>query len=143
MIRCRWTIACHHAVVDTYTNNVSLLQIIDQITVKRLLERGEAIALPFELMTIWERGKEGESEAAVIRFVLESPDGNELGSTEVPVDLTQHQRSRARLMVAGLPFHGYGRYRLRVDLREDGDWVAVGGTDLDIVDGTAQTTPGL
>ncbi len=62
MITCRWSIACEHAVVDRYTNNVSLLHIIDQITVRVPPEPASPIPISLDVddaVGTWRRGITG------------------------------------------------------------------------------------
>jgi len=132
MTECQWTIVCEHAVVDRFTNNLSLLHVVEQITVGGSPETGELMPIPFDIMTLWERGDLESPEVAQTRTVIVAPNGDEISSTEIPVDLTEYRRLRARLRVVGMPFSGFGRYRLRVDLQDDGDWMVVGGVSLEV-----------
>lgn len=135
MITCRWSIACEHAVVDRYTNNVSLLHIIDQITVRVPPEPASPIPISLDVMTLWERGDAESPESGESRTVIVTPQGEEVSHTATRVDLTEHQRLRSRLRVLGLPFHGYGKYQFRVDLMQGGEWQAVGAAYVDVVEG--------
>jgi hypothetical protein len=132
MIEYQWSIVCEHAVVDRFTNNLSLLHVVDQITVGGSPESGQPMPMPFDIMTLWQRGDVESPEVAQTRTVIVAPNGDEISSTEVHVDLTDNRRLRARLRVVGMPFRGFGRYRLRADVQEDGDWVVVGGVSLEV-----------
>jgi len=81
MITCRWSIACEHAVVDRYTNNVSLLHIIDQITVRVPPEPASPIPISLDVMTLWERGDAESPESGESRTVIVTPQGEEVSHT--------------------------------------------------------------
>ena len=125
MIHHRWSIACARAVVDRYSNNVSLEHIIEQITVQRTMQVEKAIPIELDVMTLWEIDDTSD--------VVVSPDEEELASSELEVNLTKHKRSRNRIHLRGLPFQGFGHYILRVDLKHDDQWKAVGSVHIDVV----------
>lgn len=131
----RWSILCSHAVVDRFTNNVSLLDLVEQITVGSSETPSGPIPIALDLMTMWERTVSDAPEASRSRVVIVSPDGTEDELAQSTIDLTGHQRLRIRLRVMGIPFHGFGRYRFRVDRQVGDGWVPAGHTELHVVAG--------
>ena len=138
MIEHRWSIACHHAVVDRYTNNVSLLHLIEQITMTGRPEPDGLIPITFDIMTLWERGELDEPETRMSRIVVLNPDGCECELAERSINLTEHQRLRARLTVTGVPFQGFGRYCFRTDIKDGETWLDVGRVCIDVAQGEAK-----
>ena len=133
MIHHRWSIACARAVVDRHSNNVSLEHIIEQITVQRTMQVKKAIPIELDVMTLWEIDDSSDAATYTSRLVVVSPDKEELASSEMEVNLTKHKRSRNRIHLRGLPFQGFGHYILRVDLKHDDQWKAVGSVHIDVV----------
>ena len=132
MIHHRWSIACARAVVDRYTNSLSLEHIIEQINIQGPLPTENAIPIELDIMTLWETDEPGDTEIAQSRLTIVAPNGEELGSNEAQVDLTKHIRLRNRVHLSGLPFSGYGQYVFRVDLQRDDTWETVGNVYIDI-----------
>ena len=85
MIECKWTIVCEHAVVDRFTNNLSLLQVVDQISVGGVPESNTQMPLPFDAMTLWERDDLESPETGQTRTVIVDPNGEETSATETIV----------------------------------------------------------
>ncbi|MFP4393785.1 MAG: hypothetical protein ACLFTI_00860 [Anaerolineales bacterium] len=133
MIHHRWSIACVRAVVDRYTNNVSLEHIIEQITVQGALQDEGAIPIELDVMILWEIDEPKDADVYNSRLVVVGPDKKELASNEMKVNLTKHKRSRNRIHLQGLPFQGFGHYVLRVDLKQENQWEAVGSIHIDVV----------
>ena len=133
MIRHRWSIACARAVVDRYTNSLSLEHIIERINIQGPLPTENAIPIELDIMTLWATDEPGDSEIAQSRLTIVAPDGEELGSNEAQVDLTKHVRLRNRVHLSGLPFSGCGQYVIRVDLLRGDTWETVGNIYIDIV----------
>ena len=133
MIRHRWSIACARAVVDRYTNSLSLEHIIERINIQGPLPTENAIPIELDIMTLWATDEPGDSEIAQSRLTIVAPDGEELGSNEAQVDLTKHVRLRNRVHLSGLPFSGCGQYVFRVDLLRGDTWETVGNIYIDIV----------
>ena len=133
MIQHRWSIACTQAVVDRYTNNISLEHIIEQINIQGPLPTENAIPIELDIMTLWATDEPGDTEIAQSRLTIVAPNGEELGSNEAQVDLTKHVRLRNRAHLSGLPFAGSGQYVFRVDLLRGNTWETVGNVYMDIV----------
>jgi len=75
MIHHRWSIACARAVVDRYTNNISLEHIIEQINIQGPLPTENAIPIELDIMTLWATDEPGDSEIAQSRLTIVAPDG--------------------------------------------------------------------
>lgn len=128
-----WTIVCLRAVLDRYTNRLSLLEVIDELTivagqkVPSSLEEKAALPLHLEVATQWERSDLKIPEGGEYRIELVTPTQETGAVGELRVDLTAAPRSRVILRFDRLPLAGLGRYRFVVHKKEDGqsDWEVV------------------
>lgn len=125
-----WTIVCLTAVLDKYTNRISLLEVIDEITISE----GEEVALPLhlEVASQWERSRFDTPEDGFCRVQVFTPAGELSGGGELPVDLSAAPRSRTILRFEAFPLAGLGKYCFRVSQRHSGqkEWKAVGEVPL-------------
>jgi len=130
-----WTVLCSRAVVDRETNNVSLQNVVEEITVRGgAPKRGTSVPVHVELMTLWSRT--GMMPAmGKARVTLLSPSQEELLTFEGEVDLTKVERARTRLVYQSLPVHETGRHVFCVEAREDdeGEWRQVAIVPLRVV----------
>jgi hypothetical protein len=127
MIRHIWSVLCSQSVIDAQSNNVSLFNVIEQLTVvmkKTIIPEGKIPLLPIslELVTLWERGEleQGGSQGHVAVDVLD-PTGKRLGGQDINVDVSVARRCRSKLAFGGIPVTTSGRYIMRVSIREDAD----------------------
>lgn len=137
-----WTVICSRVLIDRDTNNVTLVEVLEQVT---LVASGppppeSAVPLEMEIVTLWERRDENVPARARARIHLVAPDGKTANPLEYVVDLTTHVRTRSRTQVKGFPFRGFGRYEFRVAVRQDGqeDWQEVSRAPLQVVAATEQ-----
>lgn len=112
-----WSVLCETAILSKYSNNVSLIEIVEEITFS---VEGEVQGLPLKLSLVscWHRTSLDQPEDAKERIVLLSPNGEELITGEIAVDLKEHQRSRNFFNLVGIPFAGSGTYDFVVQFQD-------------------------
>jgi hypothetical protein len=130
-----WTVLCSRAVVDRETNNVSLQNVVEEITIRGAPKPGAPVPVHLELMTLWSRTGPSVPAKGRARVTLLSPAQAELLTFEGDVDLTQAERARSRLVYQSLPVHGTGRHLFCVEARESeqDEWRQVAIVPLKVV----------
>ncbi len=136
MISHVWTVICSRSVIDEASKNISLMDIVEQVTIsaESAKQKETLLPMPFEVVTLWAKeAATGKSETEA-RLRLLSPEGKEIHHQIYRVDLHEHPRMRTRIRVPGLPFVGAGTYKFCVDLRrQDGEtWREVAHIPLQI-----------
>ncbi len=136
MISHVWTVICSRSVIDEESKNISLMDIVEQVTIsaESAKQKETLLPLPFEVVTLWAReAASGKSETEA-RLRLLSPENKEIHHQSYRVDLQDHPRMRTRIRVPGLPFLGAGIYTFCVDLRrQDGEtWREVAHIPLQV-----------
>ncbi|MDO8433371.1 MAG: hypothetical protein Q7S58_13285 [Candidatus Binatus sp.] len=147
MIRHVWSVLCARSIIDNESNNISLLEVLEQLAVtappgQAALSQTDKISVPLnsELVTLWTRsGDVPEQSRARIRIV--NAGGDELHVSEIAVDLTKHARLRSRARLNGLAIRGPGVHEFRVSLEEQGRWEEVARIPLQIIFGPPPTSP--
>src|SRR3989338_249472 len=100
MIKHAWTVLCQKSIMDQETNNISL-DVLEQLNVKDLSfpEEAKGIIFPIqmEIVSLWYRtqkdqGLKGKSQQRII-----APNGEEVGKTNIEINLLNHQRYRSRV----------------------------------------------
>ncbi len=106
-----WSILCTKASIDNQSNNVSLFEVIEQLTIRGAPQSQEFL-LPgtFELVSLWVRTDPAVPESAAMRIQLQRPDGSLKGGGTMDVNLTSALRNRTLAKMNGLPLLGAGRY---------------------------------
>lgn len=133
-----WAVICQKAVIDKDTNNVTLFNVIEEITAPAnppVIEQtipADARALAptiFELVVLWKRNDIGVGETGRSRIQLLAPNGEAIADQPVEgeVDLNAYKRLRQRITFPGIPYHEdglqEGEYMIRIEKRERGsDW---------------------
>jgi hypothetical protein len=114
-----WTVLCSRAVVDRETNNVSLQNVVEEITIRGTPQRGTSVSVHVELMTLWSRASPNLPATGKARVTLLSPSQEELLTFEGDIDLSTVERARTRLVYQSLPVYENGRYVFCVEAREE------------------------
>lgn len=119
MIEHVWTVISSGVVVDHDTNNISIFNILEEISVPEDAIKNEAIGVLVEIVTLWVRSDLSKPEKGTSRIRLLAPNGEVLETAESEVDLATYERLRSRGLFQGLPYQGEGVYRFVLELQED------------------------
>jgi len=128
-----WTVFCSRAVIDKRTNNVSIQNIIEQITIKGEPKSDAAIPIVCEVVTLWARADFDVPAQGRLRLAYLSPSGKVLNSMEREIDLSKSRRYRIQTIFQGLPVEEPGRYTFRVELENEDEWHQVATIPLEVV----------
>ena len=130
-----WTVLCSKAVFDKDTNNVSLIEIIEELAVSPLPEQ-EKITLPIslELVMLTMRSEPDQPESVAGQLSLLTPEGNKLPSGRFEIDLSEKLRHRTRMRMSTLPLEGPGLYHFLIEFldKETDKWSEVYRLPLNI-----------
>jgi hypothetical protein len=138
MINHIWTIICEKSIIDQETNNISLYNVLEQITITRPAdiaeERPGIIPIKHEVVTLWMREQIDQPIRAMARMKLESQSGQVWPANEFEVDLSEHVRMRTILRSDQLLFDTPGIYHFQIEIQKpDEHWENVGKIPLQIV----------
>jgi hypothetical protein len=135
-------VLCRLSIVDRQRNNVSLIEVLEQITFEGKDDPGAGmlgLAFPLEIVSFWQRSAPDEGELFRVRLLIVSPAGEPLNmdddQLQYDVDLTQYQRFRMIATIPGLPFVGNGLYRFIVQIYDESSeqWEDVASLPLEVV----------
>ena len=137
-----WTVLCSRSVIDRETNNMSLFEVIEQLTLgdasppaERSAEDEGLAPIQLELVTLWTRHRDDESESGRARIRFYRPSGwFDPLTREYNIDLTVHRRVRNRSKLAGLAIREPGRHHFETSVWDEAgdDWHVVATTPLEI-----------
>lgn len=139
MIEHIWTVLCSRSLIDQRTNNISLIDIIEELRIvgPPLPQSGEQVIIPinFEVVTLWSRGEDNLPFRGHGRLLFIDPAGNTLRSLDFEIDLSVFQRVRNCLGIIGFLVQNQGRHILRVQMRGNGieEWHTVANIPLNIL----------
>lgn len=138
MIHHIWTVLCSRSITDAETHNVSLIEVLEQLTISGpppSEEDGSLMPINFEIITLWGRAQEDQSPRGRARILMRPPSGSEVVGAEYEVDVVSYQRARVKSIIAGLPVRGSGEYQFHVQLWNDtkAEWADVANIPLQIV----------
>lgn len=129
-----WTVACSRAVIDKDSNNVSLQNILEGLTIRDEPKPKGVLPIELDVVSFWTRESNSDPETALSRLRFISPSGETLGEFKTTVDLTEYERSRTKITFRGLPLDEEGIYQFRVDHKrsEAGRWRKVAEVPLKV-----------
>ncbi len=123
-----WSVLCDRSVIDKSSNQVSLLNVVESLTLfmdgeeleKLRRSESDSAELPafrrrMHFVTWWVRSDLDTPETVPIRVVLISPGGERGEAAHATVDLSENSSYRIQIAIDGLRFLGEGRYWLAVE----------------------------
>ncbi|MEW5988520.1 MAG: hypothetical protein AB1791_17975 [Chloroflexota bacterium] len=140
MIRHIWTVICSESITDQESNNISLFNILERITLSlseepSALPEGIILPISFEVVSYWARENKDRPTRGHARILLVLPSREVGPQFSHDLDLVQYERVRTRTRVNGLSIRGAGLYDFRVQLQVDGEqeWQEVASVPLEIL----------
>jgi hypothetical protein len=124
MIKHIWSVLCRQSVIDQETNNISLLNILERlsVTVKQigLTDEDKAtIPIDYEIVSFWVKKATNRKVKAEVKTTLISPKREKLSEQiqklEIPAKI---KRMRSRMKIQGFPVKGAGQYIFRIAIKD-------------------------
>lgn len=135
MARHIWSVLCSKGALDTQTNQISLLDVLEQAsaTLPADPKPGESLHLPCQLIGLWARSDPSKPEKAQCAVRLELPDGTATDRAEMDIDLSTTTRFRSTFRMEGLPLQN-GALEFVVEHRPsaDNDWAEVARIPMEL-----------
>ena len=130
-----WTVPCRFSMTDRETNNMSLIEVLEQFTVPAVPPKQPNRALVpaiFDVVTLWGRDDDEQEEDSFGRLSLISPNGETLLEYPYQIDLRENKRFRSAARIVGVPARQTGRYQFRIEQRgaANDEWQAVASIPL-------------
>jgi len=138
MAKVDWVILCERAVAEAQTNTVSLVCILESITLAGAPPADvKGVGVPFRFFVVqqWLRTKVQISEMVEARLALKSPDGKMLGHIDYIVDLRKTPAARVISQIPAFSFAGAGVYKVHIQAKYGSTWRALRETQFTLVVG--------
>jgi hypothetical protein len=134
MIHHGWTMVCRHVLTDSDTNNVSLIDVLEEISFPDLsvpLDPTKLLPAFFNVVTLWGKLTD-ESVTGFGRMTLIGPQEQVLITQEYQIDLRIAKRFRSLTRFLGLPVQTSGQYSFQTAwrLHEGDEWHSAGSASL-------------
>lgn len=115
-----WTVLCSNVVTDKETNNLSLIETVEQWNISTDAEFPLVIGNPIILATLWSRSDLDTPTKGMAKISLIAPSGKVRELPLFEVDLSIHRRLRGRHQFQGIEVEESGKYLFRLELVDDG-----------------------
>lgn len=127
MIRHAFSVLCGKSSIDSETNTVSILEVLEQLTIFTDIPDHINLPIQFELFSLWTRENKDLPEQGQMRIHFCDPSNICKNQTESLVDLTTAIFYRTRIKVNGLELVGPGMYKYIIELRQNNkeEWETV------------------
>jgi len=112
-----WSVLCQNAVVDNETGSVSLINILETITVFSEAKGEVKIPISYEIFSEWIREENNHPATGMMRLFFCNAQNECKHQLELPIDLREHLFARTRIKLAGLTINGSGWYKFLVELK--------------------------
>jgi hypothetical protein len=137
-----WTVLCSSVITSRETNNVSLIEVTEELKVdvgmggdKKIADQSVvSLAVNLILVSLWSRMEDNKPIVGTAKDILLTPSGKTLGEHEFKINLSDHMRMRTmrNLIHLPIPLKESGKYRFRTELldEENKTWKAVSNIPL-------------
>jgi hypothetical protein len=128
-----WSILCLRSIVDARTNNVSLIDVLEVLSVAQPINSPGLIPQTMEFVSVWERADYSVPDRGRARLTVLDPQGKLIGeSLTYDIDLTDKPKLRNITTFEGFPVTSTGRYGIVVEIyqEENQQWHTVSRTSL-------------
>lgn len=131
MAKHQWSMICEKALIDRFTNNLTIVDVVEEVnlTIQRTSKSEEAgpplVPVDFAVVSLWHRSEPSLAEEGKARVRLLSPSGKLLTKeSELPIELTGDKlRARNILNCRGVPIRESGEYQVQIQqLQKNGRW---------------------
>jgi hypothetical protein len=131
MARLRWAVLCQEAILDKYSNNISLISITEQLNVSVV---PTVFPQLFNIVCYWDRDARIEEEEVVnYKIILWEPAiKDQLVIDGQVVFESGKKRMRAFTRLLGIPIEKAGEYNILVEKKNAEQWENVAKIPIEI-----------
>ncbi len=124
MIQHVWSVLCQSASIDSQTNSVSLLNVVDTIMTNVQPVEEKAIFVSMEILSTWAREDESMPVVGESRVLLLHKGKTIIEPIILEINLLNSIFHRNRVTIGSLPLTMIGRYEFRIECKEKDqtDW---------------------
>ena len=128
MVNHIWSLLCRRSTIDSETNNLSIYDVFEQLTIDLKIKTGNAdkvtkinVPIEYEVVSLWSKSEDkvysGEAKVEII-----DPTGETGKVFEEPIEMPQTmKRLRTRLRISGFVAEKSGIYNFQVSYRVKGE----------------------
>lgn len=137
----RWGVVCSRAIVDKFSNTLSIIEVLDDVTAELQQEVPDPIPedtwapINFHLLSLWKRTDKAQPEKKWCHYAVVTPDGKEHSfDLHQEIDLEGHVRGRLIAVVRKIKYGGEGTYCFKWYVSDDldGEQIEVGQMQLEV-----------
>ena len=119
MMTCNWVILCKQSIVNAETNNISLIEILEEVYIPKPPESEGIPFYPFdyEVLVQWQRDNHEDEQEIAFNLEISSPFGQSLLNSQRSVFFDKNEpKIVARTRLPGLPVPEEGLYKYKIQL---------------------------
>lgn len=136
MISCLWAILCEQSIVNQETGNISLIEVLEELTAPPLPNSEAELFLSFDfhLAISWDKSDNNQENEEKFRLSLLAPSGKVLLQGERVINFSESRKAITVFNFNGLPISESGSYEFQIQLPiNDGtEWQKVRVVSLEV-----------
>lgn len=124
-----WTIPCQSSTVDATSNNLSLINIVEQIQIGKhgsngkiaIPERGESAPINFQIISLWERLADLQNDIPFdVEIHILDPESKVLSKNNLTFLMPKgKERTRSIINISGFKITIPGKYSIEIYARDN------------------------
>lgn len=134
MAKLIWAVLSQTAVVDRFSNALSVFNIVEELSVPAPPPpsdgKPQLAVLPLVAVTYWRRSDPTKPESVQVRLRIVGPTKKPLMEALQTADMTDHLRTRALATLPGIPVAGAGNYAIIISTKAGAQWKKAGQVDF-------------
>jgi hypothetical protein len=136
-----WTVGCARLLTDKDTNNLTLVEVVEEVTfqvspemdITRPFDEPVMFPLSWTVVSNFMREDVEKPERGLARMMMAAPgsDARKV-SGDIGIDLTEFRRFRVVIPINGLPVTRPGTYLFTMEVSDETGWQRVAELPLDV-----------
>jgi hypothetical protein len=136
MARLVWAVLCSRIIVDQATQNVSLIETIEEIQISPTPPVGQPAIVPIQmdLAALVVRSQSSVPESTSLKTIFLDPNGTKISDNQIQLDLNEFARCRAFVRINALSISMLGTHHIDVQLGDPSTnhWTSFADIPLEI-----------
>lgn len=140
MIKHIWSVLCRESIIDSETNNISLLNVFEQLSADVSISAPDKkhtrvnVPIKYEVVSLWSKLSNKKVNAR-IEVEIVDPQGQNLKSFTQELEFpAKMRRMRSRLRITGMSLTVPGDYKYKIKIKEENQdkYIAVAELPLQV-----------
>lgn len=141
MINHIWSVLCRKSVIDGETNNLSIFDVLEQVSIDAKVKKGAGskdvkinVPIEYEVVSFWSKSHNAKASTSAIKLEIINPDGKVEKTFEQPLEIPEDKkRLRSRIRIKGFVAEDSGVYIFKISYKDNKEYVEAANLPFEVI----------